>query len=86
MATGTLVPEEKATGRIVRMSVEREHRRKGLGRRVVDELVSRARNRDMTEIRVLTDTPWTSAVELYRSCGFVEVGRDDTDTFFVMSL
>jgi len=34
----------------------------------------------------LTDTPWTSAVELYRSCGFVEVGRDDTDTFFVMSL
>jgi len=40
----------------------------------------------MAEVRVLTDTPWLSAVALYRSCGFTEAGRDDADTHFVMSL
>ena len=40
----------------------------------------------MSEVRVLTDTPWTSAVALYRACGFTELGSDGTDTHFVMAL
>jgi GNAT superfamily N-acetyltransferase len=81
VATGTLVPEE-AAGRIVRMSVAEAHRRQGLGRRIVDELVRRARHRGMTEVRVLTDTPWQSAVALYRACGFTDLGDDGADTHF----
>lgn len=38
----------------------------------------------MTQIRVLTDTPWISAVELYRACGFTELGSDGIDTHFVL--
>lgn len=32
----------------------------------------------------LTDPPKTSAVELYRSCGFTEVGSDGADTQVVI--
>ena len=86
IATGALVPEAEGTARIVRMSVASAHRRQGLARRVVDELVDRARRRGMSEVRVLTDTPWLSAVELYRACGFAEVLDDGVDTHFVRSI
>jgi ribosomal protein S18 acetylase RimI-like enzyme len=86
VATGTLVPEADGTGRIVRMSVARAYRRRGLAQRVVAELVARARRRGMCAVRVLADTPWTSAVALYRACGFTEVESDPTDTGFVMQL
>lgn len=86
IATGVLVPDEDNAGEIVRMSVAATHRRQGLARLVIQELIGRARRREMSEIRVLTDTPWTSAVELYRACGFAEIGSDGTDTHFVMPL
>lgn len=83
---GALIPGDDTVGRIVRMSVAAAHRRQGLARRTVEELLRRARRRGMSEVRVLTDTPWTSAVELYAACGFAEVRRDATDTHFAMSL
>ena len=86
VATGMLIPELPAAGRIVRTSVSSTHRRQGLGRRVVNELIERARRREMTEVRVLTDTPWTSAVALYWACGFIDLGDDGIDTHFVMNL
>lgn len=86
VATGTLIPDGAQRGRIVRTSVDRRYRRRGLGRQVVEELIARARQRNLVEVVVLTDTPWTSAVALYRSCGFDEVGRDCTDTHLAMRL
>lgn len=86
LATGMLIPELSAAGRIVRMSVSATHRRQGLGRRVVNELVERARRRGMVELRVVTDTPWTCAVAFYRACGFTPLGDDGIDTHFAMSL
>lgn len=41
---------------------------------------------EMSEVRVLTDTPWVSAVERYWACGFVELGDDGIDTHFRMEL
>lgn len=86
VATGMLLPGGTAQARIVRMSVCESHRRKGLGRQVVEELVARARRRGLREVMVSTDTPWLSAVALYTSCGFEETGRDNTDTHFSMAL
>ncbi|MSO86990.1 MAG: GNAT family N-acetyltransferase [Acidimicrobiia bacterium] len=82
IATGTLVPLDHGTGQIVRMSVDARHRREGLARGVVEHLLRRARERGLAEVIVLTDTPWVSARALYRACGFVETGHDDTDTHF----
>ena len=88
IATGTLIPDADvdATGRIVRMAVARGHRRRGLGRLVVNELVRRAQAHSMEEVRVLTDTPWTSAVELYLSTGFEKVADDGRDVHLVRRL
>lgn len=86
VATGILRPDPDGRGRILRMSVDQGYRRQGLGRQVVEELVRRARRRGMIGVVVLTDTPWASALAPYRSCGFEEVGRDDTDTHLAMSL
>ena len=86
VATGTLLSESTERGRIVRMSVDASNRRRGLGRQMVAELIERARQRNKHELIVLTDTPWASAVALYRSCGFIEIGHDATDTHFSMSL
>ncbi|WP_426573580.1 GNAT family N-acetyltransferase [Aquihabitans sp. McL0605] len=86
VAVGMLLPEPEDRGRIRRVSVDRSHRRQGLGRAVVDELVARARDRAMVEVLVRADTPWTSALALYRSCGFTCVGADDTDTLFSLTV
>src|SRR5206468_2389532 len=85
IATGTLMPEAD-DGRLVRMSVAQTHRRRGLARRIVDELIARARMRGFSEVRVMTDTPWESAVKLYRACGFTELGDDGVDTHFRFEL
>ena len=86
VACGILLPEAACRGRILRVSVRDTHRRRGLARQIVEELTSRARALGMEEVVVSTDSPWTSAVELYRACGFAEVGSDATDTHFLLRL
>lgn len=95
VATGTLLPEpaddgesdsDGKVGRIVRMAVDPQVRRQGLGRRVVAELVERARSHGWHRVVVETDTPWTSAVALYAACGFTVERQTPTETHFVLSL
>lgn len=86
VACGILLYEGDEEGRLVRVSVASTHRRRGLARAVVAELVERAHQRGRSRIHVLTDTPWTSAVELYRACGFTQLDSDGTDTHFVLDL
>jgi len=86
VATGTLRAEPDGRGRIVRMAVDGTHRRQGLGRSVVDELVRRAARKGLTEVVVLTDIPWASARALYEACGFAEVDRDATDVHYARDL
>ncbi len=74
------------TGEIVRMSVDASHRRMGLARLMVAELIETARQLSLETVKVATDTPWHSAVALYRSCGFTETGHDETDTHFALQL
>ena len=83
VACGTLLFESESRGRIVRVSVDADHRRRGFGRQIVDHLVDRASDRGVAEVVVTTDSPWTSAVDLYLSCGFAEVARDEADTHLV---
>lgn len=86
VATGILLRLEAQVGQLVRISVAGDQRRLGLGRLVVEELIDRARSYGMKELRILADTPWHSAVELYRACGFDVISRDDADTSFQMRL
>lgn len=74
-----LVPEADGLGRIVRMSVARTHRRRGIARALIAELVARARSKGHHAVIVSTDTPWSDAVALYEDSGFVVTEADDAD-------
>ncbi len=86
VATGSLVPQGSNDGRILRMSVAGVRQGEGYGRRIVTELVERARRRGFVILHVETDTPWTDAVGFYADSGFTQVSRDEVSTHFEMVL
>jgi GNAT superfamily N-acetyltransferase len=70
VGTGALVREGPTTGRLVRMSVHRDHRRRGIGRALVIHLIACARQRGYAHLLVETNHDWEDALALYRACGF----------------
>ncbi len=77
VGTGALIAESADTGRIVRMSVSRLHRRKGIGRALVGQLLDVAKGKGFIQVRVSTDDGWEDAIGLYRHCGFSEYQRGE---------
>ena len=90
VGTGTIVPRGQRTAEIVRMSVAPAHRRTGLGRRLVLELVERARGWGMDRVVLETSAHWTDVVEFYVRCGFTQThfadGEFGRDAWFEMRL
>jgi ribosomal protein S18 acetylase RimI-like enzyme len=86
IGTGALIEEAPSTGRIVRMSVDRNCRGQGLGRRLVAHLIAAARARGYTRLLVETNDDWSDAIGLYRACSFVEEARRDGEIHMVMEL
>jgi GNAT superfamily N-acetyltransferase len=86
VATGTLVPLDGASPEIVRMSVAAGHRRTGLGRRIVEDLIQTARDWSSTRVVLETSSHWTDVVAFYLACGFEITGYRDgefaRDTWF----
>lgn len=72
--------EAQTIPRLRRISVSEAHRRKGLGRLIVEDLFDRSTKLGFTEALVSTDTPWTDAVALYESCGFTTIYTDTEET------
>lgn len=86
VGTGALVPESPQVSRILRVSVDREWRRRGIAKTIVAELLAVARRAGSNRVVVSTDTPWLEAVALYEATGFVVTGVDGTDTHFAMEV
>ena len=90
VGTGTLRPFGNSEAEIVRMSVRRDARRFGLGRRLVDELVAIARGWGVEAVVLETATSWAEVVAFYQRCGFsvthVEEGDFGSDTWFRLEL
>ena len=86
VGTGALITEREGTGRLVRMSVSRKHRRKGIGRALVSYLLDIARQQGFTRVVVTTEPDWEDAIGLYRHCGFTEYKRDDVDVYFSLEV
>ncbi|MEM9036529.1 MAG: GNAT family N-acetyltransferase [Actinomycetota bacterium] len=70
IGTGTVVPRDEGTVEIVRMSVDTNRRRGGIGRAIVEELVATARRWGADRVVLETTSAWTEVVDFYRSCGF----------------
>ena len=85
VGTGALVPEGSG-GRLVRISVAPEQRRRGLGRALVDHLVGAARARGWPQVLVATNHDWYDAIALYQRYGFREYARDAEEVHMVLDL
>ncbi len=77
-----LIREDEETGRIVRMSVAKSARGRGLGKRLVAQLESTARARGYRRLVCETTHDWTDAIALYTATGFTELGVRDDDRHF----
>jgi GNAT superfamily N-acetyltransferase len=76
IATGALVRVSLHTGRIVRVSVAYEHRRKGIGQIIVNHLLNEGRQLNLKHILVETNLDWHEALAFYQDLGFSEYMRD----------
>jgi GNAT superfamily N-acetyltransferase len=86
VGTGGLITVDENTARIVRMSVSRNHRRKGIGRALVMHLLDVARQRGFARVIVTADIGWDNAIGLYANCSFTEYARDDEGIYFALAL
>ncbi len=86
VGTAALITEAPSAGRIVRVSVSRLYRRRGIGRVLVMHILGMAKKKSLKEVRVSTDYGWEDAIGLYRHCGFDEYQRDVSGVHFVLIL
>jgi len=86
VGTGTLVVETAGEGRLVRMSVARDRRGNGIGRKLVNYLLEEAKSRGYHRVLVETTEDWQDAIGLYRSCGFQTEGFRDGDIHMALDL
>lgn len=84
VGTGALIDEGQGVGRMVRLSVCRQHRRKGIARAIVGGLVVLARRRGLRRLEVETSNDWHEAIRLYTECGFAQYHRDDVSVYLAM--
>ena len=69
---GAILRDPRGWGEIKRMYVRPDQRGRGIGRRVLAELETIARNADLPLLRLETGIHNTEALALYRRAGFVE--------------
>lgn len=80
VATGTIVPSGPAAAEIRRMSVRASCRRTGIGRLIVEELLTTARLWGAADVLLETTAHWDDVVAFYLSCGF-KVTHEETGPF-----
>ncbi len=84
--TGTMHRQDDLTGVLVRMSVSKDHRGQGIGKRLVRALVEEGVRRGYSAIVCETTDTWTDAISLYTSVGFAIVDHRDGDYFFRLEI
>jgi GNAT superfamily N-acetyltransferase len=89
VGTGILLLQS-APGEIVRMSVHRDHRRRGIATEVLSALVQEARTHAVEQIVVETNALWNDARALYEGAGFTlthyAAGDFGREAFYVLDL
>jgi len=86
VGTGALIPRQDGVAEIVRMSVAKDVRRQGIGKKILSELVNHARQAGFKRLILETTTTWQEVVEFYLKCGFRITHRQDGDTYFALDL
>lgn len=70
IACGALVRRDNITGEVVRMSVRKDFRSRGLGRTLLEALIHEARRRGFRRLTLETTAHWHGVRAFYEACGF----------------
>jgi ribosomal protein S18 acetylase RimI-like enzyme len=86
VGTGAVLPRSLGAAQIVRMSVARGLRRRGIGGAILARLIRDARAAGADRILLETTSTWGEAVEFYRKHGFRVTHIREGDTYFLLEL
>lgn len=86
ICTAALIHEEIHIGRVVRMSVLQDYRRRGYARRMLEEIERHARSKGFEKIVLETTNTWNDAITFYGSHGYVEYDSNDDEVHMIKEL
>jgi GNAT superfamily N-acetyltransferase len=86
VGTGALVPECEGVARIVRMSVEKMHRRQGIGKLILANQLEYAGAQGIQKIVLETTASWEEVIAFYKSNNFHPLEIRDGDLHFELDL
>ena len=86
IGTAALITAGVEAGRIVRVSVARDHRRQGVARALMARLAQHARALGLVRLWVETNDDWADAIGLYVALGFREHARGDGSAYLSMEI
>ena len=86
VGTGALVQRTNEIGEIVRMSVAKEMRLKGIGKLILQSLIQAGQSKGYRNIILETTSTWNEVIEFYLRCGFQITHEQDGDVYFKMDL
>jgi GNAT superfamily N-acetyltransferase len=86
VGTGALRPEQPGVMRIVRMSVAKQLRGRGIGSSLLRALIASAGTEGAHTVVLETTEAWQDAVDFYHGKGFVDTHRQEGDLHMALSL
>ena len=86
IGTGALMPRSAEVAEIVRMSVAAGMRRQRVGSRIIEALISAARERGFQRVILETTATWEEVVQFYLRSGFRITHYQDGDVYFELDL
>ncbi len=86
VCTGGLIETKEGYARVVRVSVRKDLRRKGIGKKIMKELEKRAIKRGFDRIVLDTRKNWHGAIKFYKDLNYSIYGKDDLNLFFEKKL
>jgi ribosomal protein S18 acetylase RimI-like enzyme len=86
VGTGVLVRESESVSRVMRMSVDKAHRRLGIATLILKRLLKHAQAQGQQKIVLETTATWDDAIAFYKRTGFHPVALRDGDLHFELYL
>ena len=86
VGTGAFISRSESQVEIVRMSVQKELRRQGIGQQILSELCKRASQDGYEEIILETTKTWQDVIDFYLQYGFEITHYEGGDVYFKLDL
>ena len=78
--------DEVAMVQMCRVSVDADHRRQGIAKGIIANLLDHARETGYKKVLVETTKTWTAPRTLYNKLGFIETHEDEEDVYMVLDI